>query len=126
MKQIKRLGDAELDIMQVIWSSDIPVNSQFISQGLEGKRDWQLATILTVLSRLVAKGFLEVERRGRNNYYVALISRQEYQEFEGRELLERLYSGSVKGLVSSLVGGKAIDKKDISELRGYLDKLEQE
>ena len=126
MKQIKRLGDAELDIMQVIWSSDIPVNSQFISQGLEGKRDWQLATILTVLSRLVTKGFLEVERRGRNNYYVALISRQEYQESEGRELLDRLYSGSVKGLVSSLVGGKAIDKKDISELRGYLDKLEQE
>ena len=126
MKQIKRLGDAELDIMQVIWSSDIPVNSQFISQGLEGKRDWQLASILTVLSRLVTKGFLEVERRGRNNYYVALISKQEYQESEGRELLERLYAGSIKGLVSSLVGGKAIDKKDISELRRYLSQLEQE
>ena len=80
MKRIKRLGDAELDIMQVIWSSDVPVNSQFVAQGLEGKRDWQLASILTVLSRLVTKGFLTCERRGRNNYYTAIISKQEYQE----------------------------------------------
>ena len=126
MKHIKRLGDAELDIMQVVWGSDMPVNSQYISQGLDGKRDWQLASVLTVLSRLVTKGFLEVERRGRNNYYVALISKQAYQEAEGKQLLDRLYSGSVKGLVSSLVGGKSISKQDISELRGYLDELEQE
>lgn len=126
MKRIKRLGDAELDIMQVIWSSDVPVNSQFVAQGLEGKRDWQLASILTVLSRLVTKGFLTCERRGRNNYYTAIISKQEYQEAEGRQLLERVYSGSMKSLVSSLLGSQAIDKEDISELRSFLDDLEKE
>lgn len=124
MKRIKRLGDAELDIMQVVWSSDVPVNSQYVAQGLEGKRDWQLASILTVLSRLVTKGFLTAERRGRNNYYTAVISKQEYQEAEGRQLLERVYSGSMKSLVSALVGSRAIDKQDISELRSYLDDLE--
>jgi predicted transcriptional regulator len=125
MKHIKRLGDAELDIMQVIWSSDEPVNSQFISQGLHGKRDWQLPTLLTVLSRLVEKGFLTVARQGRSNYYTAIISRTEYQESEGKQLLEKLYSGSMRSLMSALVGSKAVDQKDLSDLRNYLDELEQ-
>lgn len=125
MGKIKRLGDAELDIMQIIWSADAPVNSHLIAEGLKGKRDWQLPTILTVLSRLVDKGFLSVERKGRGNAYAAVISRQEYQESEGKDLLEKLYGNSMRSLVSALVGSHAVDQKDISELRSYLDELEK-
>ncbi len=124
MAKIKRLGDAELDIMQVIWSADGPVNSQFIAQGLKGKRDWQLPTILTVLSRLVDKGFLSMERKGRSNAYTPVISRQEYQEAEGKVLLEKIYGNSVRSLMSALVGGRAVDKDEIRELRSFLDELE--
>lgn len=124
MAKIKRLGDAELDIMQVIWAADGPVNSQFIAQGLKGKRDWQLPTILTVLSRLVDKGFLSVARNGRSNSYTPVISRKEYQEAEGKVLLEKIYGNSVRSLMSALVGGRAVDKDEIRELRSFLDELE--
>lgn len=125
MSKIKRLGDAELDIMQVIWSENVPVNSQLIAQGLKGKRDWQLPTILTVLSRLVGKGFLSVERKGRSNLYTPVISRQEYQESEGKVLLEKLYDNSMRSLMSALVGSRAVDQQEINELRSYLDELEK-
>lgn len=125
MAKIKRLGDAELDIMQVIWAADGPVNSQLIAQGLKGKRDWQLPTILTVLSRLADKGFLSVERIGRSNTYTPLISRKAYQEAEGKVLLEKIYGNSVRSLMSALVGGRGVDKSEIDELRTYLDELEK-
>lgn len=125
MKTIKRLGDAELDIMQVIWSAEGPVNSQFVAQGLKGKRDWQLPTILTVLSRLVNKGFLSVERKGRGNLYTAEISQREYQEAEGKNLLEKVYGSSTRSLMSALVGSKAVDRKELSDLKAYLDELER-
>lgn len=126
MAKIKRLGDAELDIMQVIWAAEGPVNSQFIAQGLKGKRDWQLPTILTVLSRLVDKGFLSVERKGRSNTYTSVISRQEYQEAEGKVLLEKIYGNSVRSLMSALIGGRSVNKDELAELRTYLDELEKE
>jgi predicted transcriptional regulator len=78
-----------------------------------------------VLSRLTDKGFLTVERRGRSNYYTPIISRTEYQESEGKLLLEKLYSGSMRSLMSALVGSKAVDQEELSDLRSYLDELEQ-
>lgn len=125
MKPIKRLGDAELDIMQIIWSADGTVNSQFVAAGLRGKRDWQLPTILTVLSRLVTKGFLSVQNQGRSNIYTPEITELEYQEAEGKMLLEKVYNGSIKSLVRALVGAKAVTRQDISELQAYLSELAQ-
>ena len=65
----KRLGDAELEIMQVIWSSEEPVRSTYVQQQLKEQRDWSLPAVATALSRLVEKGFLSCEKEGRGNLY---------------------------------------------------------
>lgn len=67
-KEIKRLGDAELEIMQAIWAAGKPVNSAYIQAALAGKRDWALPATLTALSRLCDKGFLSSEKQGRSNF----------------------------------------------------------
>ena len=38
----KKLGEAELEIMQVIWDSENPVTSNYILKKLQGLRQWQL------------------------------------------------------------------------------------
>lgn len=120
-KEIKRLGDAELEIMQAIWAAGEPVNSAYIQAALAGKRDWALPTTLTALSRLCDKGFLSSEKQGRSNSYTAMISEEAYRRSEGRTILEKLYAGSVTGLVASLYEGKSIGDRDMAELRRFLD-----
>ena len=44
---LKKLGEAELEIMQVIWDSDSPVTSNYILKELQGRRKWQLSTLMT-------------------------------------------------------------------------------
>ena len=124
-KEIKRLGDAELEIMQAIWAAGEPVNSAYIQTALAGKRDWALPTTLTVLSRLCEKGFLSGEKQGRNNFYAARISEEAYRRSEGKTMLEKLYAGSVTGLVVSLYDGKSIGDRDMAELRRFLDSWEE-
>lgn len=122
--RIKRLGDGELEIMLAVWGAGEPVNSTYIQEKLRGRRDWALPAIITAVNRLIEKGFLEGEKRGRVNYYWPKITEGEYKAAEGRDLLDRLYGGSFAGLAASLVDGKAVGKEDLDELRRYLDKLE--
>ena len=123
-REIKRLGDGELDIMQVIWGTEGEVHSSYIQEQLKAKRDWPLSAVLTALNRLVEKGFLSCEKEGRSNSYRPLITREAYQEAESRSFLSRLYGNSFTGLVAALYNGKAIGREEIEDLRKFLDELE--
>lgn len=123
---MKRLGDAELEIMLAIWAAGEPVQSTYVQEKLRGERDWPLPAVLTSLNRLAEKGYLICEKRGRSNFYRALISESDYKTAEGRGLIDRLYGSSFTGMVASLYDGRAIGKDDLAELRQYLDALEEE
>lgn len=125
-QEIKRLPDAELEIMIVIWKSGKTVSSSYILDQIRNKRRWALATLMTVLTRLIEKGFLVCEKEGRNNTYRATISEAEYKESEGKSTLEKLFGNSIQDMVMSLYNGKAIGKSDLAELRELLDKVEKE
>lgn len=121
---MKRLGDAELDIMLAIWGAGEPVSSGYVSDKLRTKRDWALPAVVTSLNRLVEKGFLRCEKQGRTNLYTPIISEQEYKAAESRGILKKLFGGSVSNLAAALYDGKAMGEKEIRELRAFLDELE--
>ena len=121
---MKKLGDAELEIMLAVWEAGEPVPSSYVQEKLRGRRDWALPSILTSLSRLVDKGVLSCQKRGKSNWYHPLVSEKDYKAAEGRGLIDRLYGGSFTGMVASLCDGRAIDEDDLAQLRRYLDTLE--
>ena len=121
-REIRRLGDAELEIMLAVWAAKEPVQAGYVQQHL--RRDWPLPAVVTAMNRLVDKGFLSREKEGRVNRYRPLISEEAYKAEEGRSVLHRLYGDSVAGLVTALYDGKAIGEEDIRELRAFLDGLE--
>lgn len=120
-QEMKRLGDAELEIMQAVWAAGEPVTSTQLQAALKGKRDWALATLMTALNRLCDKGFLRCDREGRKNLYLPLIQQETYRQNEGRTILERVYGNSLTGLVAALYDGKSVSDRDMEELRRFLD-----
>ena len=121
---LKNLGEAELEIMQVIWKANSPVNSSFILKELEDRRNWKLSTLMTSLSRLVDKGFLSCDRSIGVNLYTFIVSENDYKAKESKNFLEKLYDNSVRNLVATLYSNQAIKESDMAELRKYLDELE--
>lgn len=124
--KIKRLGDAELEIMMVLWYSTQPVTSNYILEQLQGKRKWGLSTLMTSLARLSEKGFVSCDRTTRTNLYSALVAEEEYKVQESKSFLEKLYGNSLQSLVTNLYSNKVIDNTDIKELQEYLRQLEKE
>ena len=123
-KIVKKLGEAELEIMQVIWNTDAPVTSSFILKELQERRKWQLSTLMTSLSRLVDKGFISCDRAAGNNLYSPIISENDFKAKESKSFLEKLYNNSIQNMVATLYSNKAINDSDMNELRKFLDDLE--
>lgn len=123
-QHMKNLGEAELEIMQVIWSAKAPVTSGYILGELQGQRKWQLSTLMTSLARLVDKGFLACDRSTGNNLYAAIIAENDFKAKESRHFLEKLYHNSIQNMVATLYNSSELKASDIDELRQFLDHLE--
>ena len=121
---LKNLGEAELEIMQVIWNSETPVTSSYILKELQSSRKWQLSTLMTSLSRLSDKGFVICDRSTGSNLYSPIVSENDYKTRESRNFLKRLYNNSIQNMVAALYGDKVLKDSDMAELRDYLNKIE--
>lgn len=123
MKEIKRLPESELEIMQIIWKQDSPVTRAVIEDALPKSHPLAPTTILTILTRLCEKGFLLQSKNGRLNLYEPLISEKDYLAVESRSFLDRLFGGSVAGFATALCDS-GINKEELDELRRLLEKGE--
>ena len=119
MDKAKRLPDAELEVMQAVWSLEPPVTAAQVQQNVPS--DWKATSVLTFLSRLCDRGFLSCEKEGRQNLYTPLVTREAYLQRESCSFVERLCGGSVKNLVASLSDAGALTENDLDELRAFLD-----
>ena len=104
-----QISDSELELMKIVWSAGGTALYAQIMEALAGAgRTWQKNTVITLLSRLVDKGFLTVRKLGRRNEYAAAVSEADYQAAQTQVLVNKLYAGSAKGLVAALIRQEAI------------------
>lgn len=121
---VQQISDAELEIMKIVWGSPEEVTLfSYIMDGLAAKgKPCQKNTLIVLLSRLMNKGFLSARKIGRRNEYTTLISETEYQTAQTRNFLDKIYEGSAKGLVSTLIMGDLLTDGEYEELKGLLEK----
>lgn len=121
----KRLGDAELEIMMILWHARGQLTATQIQDALHERRAWPLSTVMTALARLADKGFVACDRTTRTNLYCALISEEAYKQSESRSFLEKLYDNSLQNFVATLYDARAIDERDLQALKDLIAELER-
>ncbi|MFP3393359.1 BlaI/MecI/CopY family transcriptional regulator [Brevibacillus sp. SIMBA_040] len=111
---------AEMEIMQVIWESGRRMTTKEIGEKLPDKKP---TTILTLAGRLIDKGALHAVKLGRSHAheYWAAISEKEYLNRQTESFLHTIHNGSAKSLISSLFQAEKLSKKDIEELRAFIN-----
>ena len=116
MKKNNKISEAELEIMKVIWEAGEPVPSTDIVRRLKDKCGWEDTTIYTMLSKLVKKGVLIRDKKV-VSYYSASLTEHDYMLEQTESLVDRLFAGDARQLVSMLVENRKIGREDIRELR---------
>lgn len=126
-ENVSKISQAELEIMKILWQAKEPVSTNVIFIELSDKMGWDRSTVRTLLKRLLEKGAVAVKNL-KVISYIPLILEKEYCDVQTKSFVDRLYGGSAKRLVSSLVENYDLTSADIDELRSLLiqggDKIE--
>lgn len=120
----ERISDAEHAVMEVLWD-EAPLDAQSIFDRLAGTQSWTLATVKTLLSRLVAKEALATEAEGRKFLYRPVIARTDYVSGESRRLVDRLFGGRLSPLVAQFAEAETLSAEDIAEIEALLRELKK-
>ena len=119
----EKISDSELEVMRVLWEAGEALPVTEIRQALQERKGWEATTVKTLIQRLLGKGAVSQEKR-KVFYYSPLVSEQEYNDWAANDLVRRLFRGSAKELVATLVKSEGLSAQDIDELRA-LFKVEE-
>ena len=123
---MRRLPDSELEMMMIIWDVGRPVTRAEIEMQLPEERQLSATTILSFLSRLQEKGFVDVYREGKTNVYKAVVPKEKYLREESRSIWKRLYQNSVGNFMTAMGSGEELSEEDLDELQEFLDRERRE
>lgn len=123
---MKKLPDAEFEIMKAIWHNEQPVTSPALTVILSRDlpdRDWKQQTVMTMLVRLEKKGFLRSEKNGKEREYYSVISESKYMGIEAESLKNRFGASKMSGFVKALYSDGKISDEDIIDLKNWLNDM---
>ena len=114
-----RLGKLELQIMNVVWDRG-KATVHDVKNALS-RRKPAYSTILTMMRKLEAKGYLKHEVDGRTYVYLPLISQQAVRHGVLGDVVERLFDGSTSLLLTSLVEQNRISENELRQIRKLIE-----
>ena len=121
MKNIPRISASEWQVMTIVWEKH-PITTNEVVECLSENTEWQPKTIMTMLNRLVKKGALGFEKKGRVYSYFPLVKQSECVKAESKSFLERVYGGALKPMLANFLEETELSDNEIKELKQILNK----
>src|SRR5690242_1368808 len=123
MKKSGVLTRLERRIMRVLWEGGAG-NVQKVLQGLTGEPRLAYTTVQTTLNVLHRKGKVKRKLVGRAYEYSASVSQETADSTAIKDLLMKVFRGSVDDLLLCLVRSKQLDAQKLAELHAKLQASE--
>ena len=115
-----KLFDSERKVMEVLWREGA-VSAGQVVKILKEETGWNRNTTYTVIKKCVDKGAISREEPG----FICrpLVSRQEIQEYETEELIDKMFDGSKEKFFAAFLDGKKLSKQEVDSLKKLIDDL---
>lgn len=118
-----KISDSEWEVMRVIWTLG-QANAQQITQILADSMDWKVATVKTLLGRLVKKEALWTEQEGKKFIYHPAVSEMETVRSATENLFSHICAKRVGATIADLVEEATLTQEDIQQIMKQLNKKE--
>ena len=113
----------ELEILQILWLRG-SVAVKEVHEALGGDEKNGYTTILKLLQIMYEKGLVTRQKDGKLHLYEAVPSLENTRQQMLDKIIDSVFHGSASQLVISAVGHKPSSKKELEEIKKYLEKLE--
>jgi|SRR5207302_8281661 len=119
-QRLPQISDAELVVMKVVWEK-APVTANQAVEALARQQHWKPKTIHTLLRRLVQKGAVDFDKKGREHHFRPLVNSADYAHAASRSFLRRFFDGEVAPFLACFLEWEKLSRQEIQELRRILD-----
>lgn len=124
MSKVVKLGRVQLQIMDVLWRNG-ETTARHITDSLSEQSPIAHSTVQTLLRKMEVKGAVGHVKRDRTFYFKPLIDRADVAEDAARDLLTRVFHGSITSLVAHLIGGEHVPADELRQLRELIDNYDE-
>jgi len=120
------LSETELEVLKALWERGPGTVRELNELLAERGRRWAYTTVLTLLARLEAKGYVASDKSCLAHVFRPIVSRDKLLRQRLANLADDLCGGTATPLVQALVSGRRFSAGEIEEFRQLLDRLETE
>ena len=118
-------SEAELEILQILWEHQ-PCTIKVVHEEISKSKDVGYTTTQKQIQRMLDKGLVgRTPGEGKSHLYTALAKKEEVRTRLFDRLVENAFGNSVSKMVMHALGGGKATKKEIEEIRKYLDELDK-
>ena len=118
------ISDAEWVVMAEFWRMREATAREVVS-ALEGRQQWKPRTVQSLINRLVGKGALSYEQRGREYVYRPAVEESRCVHEASRTFVDRVFSGKLAPLLACFLEREKVSKKELEEIRKLLEETRQ-
>lgn len=118
----ERASDSEMQVLSALWDKS-PQSAADLATRIGASNGWTLATVKTLLARLVQKGAVAAEAEGRRYLYRPAIERADAEGDESQRFVDRLFGGRISPMIAHLAEREALSDTDIAEIEALLKRL---
>lgn len=116
----KLLTPLELKVMNILWQLKQAFVKEIINEWPEEPKP-KYNTVSTIVRILEEKGYAAHEAQGRSHRYHPLITKGKYQQKLVRNVLDNVFSGSLTGMVSSLINQEQVSSDELDALKKLIE-----
>lgn len=121
MDNIRKLPDAEYEVMNALWESNVsPVNTAYLMENVGKQKGWKAPTLISFLSRLEDRGFIHSEKKGKERYYFVDSVKEDYIRIVTIDFLSKYHSGSFVKMMDLVYGKNSMSSKELDEMLNWL------
>lgn len=111
-----KVFESEYKFCLILWENE-PIKSTDLAKLCEKQLGWKKATTYTVIKRLGERGILKNE----DAVVTSLVSKEEVQQAQMDELLERTFEGSMPAFIAAFAKRQNLSDEEIKKIQDMID-----
>jgi BlaI family penicillinase repressor len=115
-----KIGSVQLKIMRVLWDEE-EATARRIGELMSTESPIAHSTVQTLLRQLEAKGAVVHEKKERTFVFRAKVKESEVSRSAAQDLLDRVFRGSVSGLVAHLLDNEEVSDDEMLLLKRVIE-----
>lgn len=115
---------SELEILNILWAKGTGTVRE-VHEVLEQNREVGYTTTLKLMQIMLDKQLLTRDDSTSRHIYSANVSQEKMQGQMVKGMIDTMFNGSAKQLVMQALGSHKADKKEIEEIKQYLEQIEK-